>query len=64
MATPSSILAWRISWTQEPGWFQSIGSQRVRHDQSDPTHTHTHTHKFSPPNLCQALSWSLTYLIA
>ena len=32
MATPSSILAWRISWTEEPGGLQSTGSQRVRHD--------------------------------
>ena len=27
MATPSSILAWRIPWTEEPGGLQSIGSQ-------------------------------------
>ena len=32
MATHSSILAWRIPWTQEPGRLQPIGSQRVRHD--------------------------------
>ena len=32
MATHSSILAWRIPWTEEPGRLQSIGSQRVRHD--------------------------------
>ena len=32
MATYSSILAWRIPWTDEPGGLQSIGSQRVRHD--------------------------------
>ena len=32
MATRSSILAWRITWTEEPGQLQSIGSQRVRHD--------------------------------
>ena len=31
MATQSSILAWKISWTQEPGGLQSTGSQRVRH---------------------------------
>ena len=30
MATQSSILAWRIPWTEEPGWLQSLGSQRVR----------------------------------
>ena len=35
MATHSSILAWRIPWTEEPGGLQSIGSQRVRHDWSD-----------------------------
>ena len=30
MATHSSILAWKIPWTEEPGWLQSMGSQRVR----------------------------------
>ena len=32
IATHSSILAWKIPWTQEPGGLQSMGSQRVRHD--------------------------------
>ena len=32
MGTPSSILAWRIPWTEEPGRPQSIGSQRGGHD--------------------------------
>ena len=32
MATHSSILAWKIPWTEEPGGLQSIGSQRVTHD--------------------------------
>ena len=32
MATHSSILAWRIPWTEEPGGLQSIGSQKVAHD--------------------------------
>ena len=32
MATCSSILAWRIPWTEEPGGLQSVGSQRVGHD--------------------------------
>ena len=32
MATHSSILAWRIPWTEEPGGLQSIGLQRVKHD--------------------------------
>ena len=32
MTTHSSILAWRIPWTEEPGGLQSVGSQRVGHD--------------------------------
>ena len=32
MATHSSVLAWRISWAEEPGRLQSVGWQRVRHD--------------------------------
>ena len=32
MATHSSILVWRIPWTEEPGRLQSMGSQRVGHD--------------------------------
>ena len=32
MTTHSSILAWRIPQTEELGWLQSTGSQRVRHD--------------------------------
>ena len=32
MATHSSILAWKIPWTEEPGGLQSTGSQRVGHD--------------------------------
>ena len=38
MATHSSILAWKISWTEEPGGLYSVGSQRVRHNGE---HTHT-----------------------
>ena len=32
MATHTSILAWRIPWTEDPGGLQSMGSRRVRHD--------------------------------
>ena len=32
MAIQSGILAWRISWTEEPGGLESMGSQRVRHN--------------------------------
>ena len=35
MATHSSVLAWRIPWTEEPGGLQSIGSQIAGHDWSD-----------------------------
>ena len=32
VATHSSVFAWRIPWTEEPGGLQTMGSQRVRHD--------------------------------
>ena len=32
METHSNILAWEIPWTEEPGWLQSMGSQRVGYD--------------------------------
>ena len=32
MAIHSSVLAWRIPWTEEPGGLQSVGLQRVGHD--------------------------------
>ena len=35
MATHSSIIPWRIPWTEEPGGLQPMGSQRIRHDWSD-----------------------------
>jgi len=44
MATHSSILAWRIPWTEEPGGLQSMGLQRVGHDWA--THTLTFTGSF------------------
>ena len=53
MATHSSILAWKIPWTEDPGGLQSRGSQRVgvnwaiermRARARARTHTHTHTH--------------------
>ena len=51
MATHSSILAWRIPWTEEPGRLQSMGLQRIGHNlvtkqqqQKQPfTYTQTHT---------------------
>ena len=50
MATHSSILAWRIPWTEEPGGLQSIGSQRCGHNWSHLARSmhkqliHAHTH--------------------
>ena len=41
MVTHSSILAWRIPWTEEPGGLQSMGSQRVGHDQATSTFSFT-----------------------
>ena len=39
LATHSSILAWRIPWTEEPGGLLNTGSQRVRHDRATNTHS-------------------------
>jgi len=39
MAIRSSILAWRIPWTEEPGRLQSIASYRVGHNRSNLAHT-------------------------
>ena len=33
IATYSSILTWRVPWTEEPGELQSMGSQRIRYDE-------------------------------
>ena len=41
MATHSSILAWRIPWTEKPGGLQSMGLERVGHDRVTNIHTHT-----------------------
>ena len=47
MATHSSILTWRIPWTEEPGWLQSMGLQKVIHKWATFTHTvnWNHTNK-------------------
>ena len=44
MATHSSILAWRIPWTEEPDGLQSMGLQRVEDKSAINIHTHTQTH--------------------
>ena len=45
MANHSSILAWRISWTEEPGGLQSMESQKVGHNRA-------HTHRGGMATLC------------
>ena len=44
MATHSSILVWRIPWTEEPGGLQFMKLQRAGHDWSDSACMHAHTH--------------------
>ena len=43
MAAHSSILAWKVPWTEEPGGLQSMGSQRVGHDWATFTFTRVTT---------------------
>ena len=61
MATHSSILAWKITWTEKPGRLQSMGSQMSQTQLSDeqqhsigdgtPVGTHEETHSVSRPTL-------------
>ena len=46
MTTHSSNLAWEIPWTEKPGGLQSMGPQRVGHNQA-----HIHTHKMTQGEL-------------
>ena len=52
MATHSSILAWRIPWTEEPGGLQSIGSKK-----RDTTEVTEHAHIQSYFKISRGLSW-------
>ena len=51
MATYSSILAWRILWTEEPDRLQSIGSQKVGHDWCNWAFTHRELYSISWNNM-------------
>ena len=51
MATHSSILAWRIPWTEEPGALQSVGSQRVGHEWA----TYTNIMNISCYSFCSSM---------
>ena len=58
MATHFNILAWKIPWTEELGELQSMGLQRVRHDNMQAQHTTTGQmiHKFL---FCFLMPWAL-----
>ena len=60
-ASHSSILAWRIPWTEEPGGLQSMGPQRVGHDWATELTTLTLTHRGS---LVPPLVWSKPNLLS
>ena len=67
MATHSSILAWRILWTEEPGRLQFIGLQRVRHNWSEWTLTHAKQTRYSETSISvENLSshWSFLYFLS
>ena len=57
MATHSSTLAWRISWTEELGRLQSTGSQRVRHDWVTSLSLSLSFHGFRLYNLWKQFIW-------
>ena len=59
MPTHSSILAWRILWTEEPGGVQCMASKRVRHDWSNLAHACTHE-SFLSLTQCEAPETAVT----
>ena len=63
MATHSRVLGWRIPWTEEPGGLQSMGSQRVGHDQGTNTFTFSYqiykSIKISKKQRCQVKKVSI-----
>ena len=67
MATHSSILSWRIPWTEEPGGLQSMGLQRVGHWSNLAQHTHTIIYTFTyssflPHNYYSFTVFNVTYI--
>ena len=61
-ATNSSILAWKIPWTEKPGRPQSTASQRSRTQLNTHIHTHTHTHTHTCIHLSSQLCLSQTFI--
>ena len=67
MAAHSSIVAWKISWTEEPSRLQSMGSQRVGHDWATSPSLHFHrqclsTYKYLLSTLTDSMDMSLSKL--
>ena len=58
MATHSSILTWKIPWAEEPGGLQSMGSQRVRHEQLTKQQTMLPTDQIKETD---SVEWLLPY---
>ena len=63
MATHSSILAWEIPWTEEPGGLQSVGSQRIVHYLATKQHSYD-LPQITPDFLEVMLSWFFLLLFA
>ena len=57
MASHSSILAWRIPWTEEPGGLQSMGLKRVSHDLTTNTVTFSISGSVYTLDVCPSLPW-------
>ena len=60
MATHSSILAWRIPWTEEPGRLQSTGSQRVGHNWATNTCSF-HATSWTSSHICTDCIWTILW---
>jgi len=61
MAPHSSILAWKIPWTEKPGRLQSMGSQRVRHDWATSLFTfHFHALEKEMATHSSVLAWRIS----
>ena len=59
MAPHSSILAWKIPWTEEPGGLQSMGLLRVGHDERLPFHFHFHALEKEMVTHSSVLAWRI-----
>ena len=60
MATHSSVLAWETPWTEESGWLQSMGSQRVRHNLATKHSSNVHQKMNGQTKGDVSLQWSST----